>query len=132
MPDKPKVIIVTLLLTAFSFYSAFLYTGLPVKDYSINQEASSGKLVWQQYNCTACHQIYGLGGYLGPDITNVYSVRGPDYIRSIMKNGTDIMPNLHLSEQELNNLITYLKTIDNSGISDSRTFKIKNDGTIEQ
>ena len=132
MADTQRGIILATLVTAFSIYSAHLYTSLPVKSYPVNKDASAGKQVWQQYNCTACHQVYGLGGYLGPDLTNVYSFRGPDYIKMLMKSGTDIMPNLHLSEDEINNLLAYLKNIDSSGSADARTFKLKKDGTIEQ
>jgi len=43
---------------------------------SFSEKALQGQQLWQQNNCFSCHQIYGLGGYLGPDLTNVYSQRG--------------------------------------------------------
>jgi nitric oxide reductase subunit C len=96
--------------------------------------ASEGKLLWQKYNCNACHQIYGLGGYLGPDLTNVYSHKGkgPDYIRTFLQHGTDIMPDFKLNDTEVNALVTYLQAVDATGTSDPKTFKIHADGTIEQ
>jgi nitric oxide reductase subunit C len=130
--DKQKIIIAVSLLISFLFYSFFIYSSLPVKNYSINKEISKGKLVWQQYNCTACHQVYGLGGYLGPDLTNVYSIRGKDYIKALLSYGTASMPNFHLSEQEKNALVAYFNNIDASGKSDPRSFIINTDGTIEQ
>ena len=42
----------------------------------MNKEAITGKVLYQKYNCTACHQIYGLGGFLGPDLTIVVSQQG--------------------------------------------------------
>lgn len=130
--DKQKMIVTASLVAAFLFYSFFLYSSLPMKDYTINEETSTGKLVWQQYNCNACHQVYGLGGYLGTDLTNIYSLKGADYIKAFLNNGTAIMPNFHLTEQEKNALLAYLKSIDASGKSDPRSFTIKYDGTIEQ
>jgi nitric oxide reductase subunit C len=130
--DKQKLMIVVSLLIAFLSYSCFIYTSLPVKNYKIPQESNIGKTVWQQYNCNACHQVYGLGGYIGPDLTNVYSLRGTAYIKAFLGNGTASMPNFHLSEKEMNALVAYLKTIDASGNSDPRKYTIKYDGSIEE
>ena len=130
--DRQHFIIITVLMASFLSYSIYLYSALPVKPQPLNKEADSGKLTWQKYNCNACHQVYGLGGYLGPDITNVYSVRGPAYIQAFLKNGTVIMPNFHLTEKESNDLLSFLKAIDASGKSDPKTFILHDDGTIEQ
>ncbi|MGZ5244894.1 MAG: c-type cytochrome [Bacteroidia bacterium] len=84
---------------------------------NIPADAAKGKLVYQEYNCQACHQIYGLGGYMGPDLTNVISSpgKGELYARALMMSGTAKMPNLNLSEQELTHLTEYLKYIDKTG-----------------
>ena len=76
------------------------------------KDVDAGKMVWQQYNCNACHQVYGLGGYLGPDLTNVYSNRGSEYIQAFLKNGTGSMPQFHLTETETSLLLSFLKEID--------------------
>ena len=130
--DRQRFIALTVLLAAFLCYSFFLYSALPVKNYPVRKEADSGKLAWQKYNCNACHQVYGLGGYLGPDITNIYSAKGAVYIRAFLKTGTAIMPDFHLSEKEINDLISFMKVIDASGKSDPKTFTLHHDGTIEQ
>lgn len=130
--DRHRFAVISLLLAAFIGYSLFLYAALPVQVAAANKEADSGKLVWQQYNCNACHQVYGLGGYLGPDLTNVYSVKGPAYIQAFLKNGTTIMPNYHLTGREITDLTAFLESIDASGKSDPKTFTLKYDGTIEQ
>jgi|CXWL01.1.fsa_nt_gi nitric oxide reductase subunit C len=130
--DRQRMIVAAVLVVTFLFYSFYLYFSLPVKDNGITGEASKGKLVWQQYNCNACHQVYGLGGYLGPDLTNTYSLKGPAYIDAFLKSGTVIMPKFHFTKQEINALLAYMKNVDASGKSDPRTFTINNDGTIEQ
>lgn len=130
--DHHKIIIVAGLVFAFLCYSIGLYSFLPEPDPNPDSQVQSGKLVWQKYNCVACHQVYGLGGYLGPDLTNVISKRGSDYTRAFLQNGTDIMPNLHLTDQEIDHLLSYLQDLDKSGISDPRTFTIKSSGTISQ
>ena len=131
IPEKRKMIVLLLLLFCYLLYSLILYSELPVKLYSKNQEGEIGKLVWQKYNCNSCHQLYGLGGYLGPDLTNVYSSRSKEYIKSFLINGTATMPKFNVNEYEINSLIQYFRSIDNSGKSDPRIFRIKTDGTIE-
>ena len=87
-----------------------------VADLSI-PEAVEGKLVWQKHNCSSCHQIYGLGGYMGPDLTNIMSAkgRGEMYVRALLKTGTARMPNFHLEETEIDALAAYLHAVDSSG-----------------
>lgn len=92
-----------------------------------------GKMIWQEKNCTACHQIYGLGGFLGPDLTNIYSVegKGPVYIRAFVTAGNPTMPSFQLKEEELTALVEYLRHVDSSGKADPKEFKVNYDGTIE-
>lgn len=74
---------------------------------------------WQEKNCQSCHQLYGLGGYMGPDLTNIASEKGkgPGYMQSFIKYGTGKMPNLNLSDTEVANIIAYLSWVDKSGRS---------------
>ncbi|MDP1843969.1 MAG: cytochrome c [Sediminibacterium sp.] len=132
LKDQSKFIVAGFLMVSFLSYSGYLYSHLPIADNQLDKTAEKGKAIWQQYNCSACHQVYGLGGYLGPDLTNAYSKRGPIYIQAFITNGTNIMPNNHLSESEIAELIKYLKTIDASGKSDPKTFTIQNNGFIHQ
>ncbi|MBS3913034.1 MAG: cytochrome c [Bacteroidetes bacterium] len=90
----------------------------------------NGKMVWQKYNCQSCHQIYGLGGYLGPDLTNVYQKGGEAYIRGMVQSGTDVMPAFKMSNSELDALEIYFKNMNQSGVSDPREFVVEYDGFI--
>lgn len=132
LPDKNKLYIAIILIAAFIFYSGFLYSSLPVKNITSSKVSTEGKMLWQQNNCIACHQVYGLGGYLGPDLTNTYSLKGPAYISAFLKSGTVSMPNFQFSDHEVNALLSYLQNIDASGKADPRTFIINYDGTIKQ
>ena len=130
--EKQKIWVLSFLLLTFLGYSLYLYINLPVKANPNNMESVNGKLVWQKYNCNACHQVYGLGGFLGPDLTNVYSKKGFGYTRAFLKTGTTAMPNFNLSDLEINSLLAYLQNIDASGKSDPRTFTLQTNGTIQQ
>lgn len=127
-----KLAVLSILMLAFLCYSFFLYT-MPAADRRpANKDVDAGKLVWQKYNCNACHQVYGLGGYLGPDLTNVYSKKGEEYILAFLKSGTNAMPVFNLNPEETKALLAFLKDMDISGKADPRTFTINKDGTIEQ
>ena len=130
--DKQKLTIAIVLLISFLSYSFFIYASLPVKALPVTAKVGEGKMLWQKYNCSSCHQVYGLGGYLGPDLTNIYSTKGSAYINAFLKSGTTIMPNFNLNKQEIESLTAYLHNMDSSGKSDPRTFKLNYDGTIEQ
>lgn len=125
------------LCIAFLIFSMTIYLRpLQIKKYNasaINQ-ASEGRLVWQKYNCHVCHQLYGLGGYLGPDLTNVYQKYNdkPDVLRHLFKGGVKQMPvfNLTINEEDL--LIDFLKSTDESGNADPRSFKKMSNGMIKQ
>ncbi len=114
-----NAIVLTLLCLAFLAFSIAVYTigtaGKP--EHNMNAQAAEGLALYRKHNCTACHQLYGLGGYRGPDITNVVSSngKGPDYVRGILKNGLGQMPNLGLQDAEVDALVSFLKHADKSG-----------------
>lgn len=87
-------------------------------------------MVWQKYNCQSCHQLYGLGGYLGPDLTNLVSQQGKsdEYIAGIIRSGTKQMPAFSITDDELQQLIQFLNTINLSGKANPSDYKISPDG----
>lgn len=125
------------LFVLFSINTAIIYVSGSENDPAdkfLTQGAKDGKLLFQEYNCISCHQIYGLGGYMGPDLTNVMSEpnKGEGYVKSFIQNGTLRMPNFKLTESEVSALAAYLNYIDKTGISPVRDFEIEFDGTITQ
>lgn len=96
--------------------------------------AGEGRLVFQKYNCQSCHQFYGLGGHLGPDLTNEYSrLNGNEAaLRMYFKGGMKQMPKFDLTTEEEDALIEFLKSTDASGKADPRTFKRLSNGMTQQ
>lgn len=129
---KVKIITFIALTVAFLFYTAFLYLSDFQQSEPANKMAQNGKLIWQQKNCVSCHQIYGLGGHLGPDLTNVYNDKPEAYITAFLQSGNRVMPNFNLTKDEINDLIEFFKYINTTGTANPNSF-IKNiDGTITQ
>jgi nitric oxide reductase subunit C len=124
------------LFVCFIAFSVWIYT-IPLFSPSQYSEkelhlVAEGRLVWQKYNCHTCHQLYGLGGYLGPDLTNVYSRSGNNeyYIRAIVKSGVKQMPAFEISEEEMNALLQFLKNVDQSGTSNPQDYQPEILGTF--
>ncbi|PTD96378.1 c-type cytochrome [Pseudothauera lacus] len=90
---------------------------LPKTDnrHNITADVAAGKHIWETRNCLGCHTLLGEGAYYAPELGNVYKRRGPDFIKAWMMAqptgtpGRRQMPNFHLSDEELDQLIAFLK-----------------------
>jgi nitric oxide reductase subunit C len=118
-----KIAAFSILFTVYAVYSFTVYTKgtelslsvTPAEKAMINK----GKELFQQYNCIACHQVYGLGGYLGPELTTAYSDphRGEIYMKTFLMAGGPRMPNYHFTNEEVNSIISYLKYVDATAVT---------------
>ena len=134
--NNPKLTAVLLLITAFIIYTGIVYTTGTAKNNSVplTDNVRNGKIIWQKKNCTACHQLYGLGGYMGPDLTNVISSsgKGEFYAEAFIRSGTKVMPNFQFKDNEVKSLIAFLKYVDASGKFPMKDFGVTYYGTIEE
>lgn len=132
MSDKFKISILLTLLVSFLCYSFYLYQpGLDMQNVP-GRMADKGKKLWQEKNCGSCHQVYGLGGYLGPDLTNIYSSRTEAHIKAFLRTGTNVMPDFKLNDEQIAQLVAYLKSMDSTGIAAPHQLKVNYNGTIER
>ncbi|GAB4092913.1 c-type cytochrome [Flaviaesturariibacter terrae] len=114
-----RIAIALALFASYVLYSALVFTKgteLPTGQPALSAAAARGKELYQQYNCQACHQLFGLGGYLGPDLTHAWSDprRGPLYLNALLQSGGSRMPDFHLSTDERECLLAYLRSVDQS------------------
>lgn len=104
----------------------------PVKDNPsfkpdvMSEAAAVGKGCYERNGCIACHSINNIGGWLGPRLDGIggrrnkqeiiqYITKPPVRIRE-STNEQEVwpqMPNLNLTETEIAQLTTYLKTLPN-------------------
>lgn len=118
------------LIVLYVLYSIWVYSAGTDGPVSMNVPAQRGKKLYQELNCVSCHQLYGLGGYMGPDLTNVISQKGKDYAAAFIKNGTTKMPNFHLSDAEVDFISEYLKEVDKTGHSPNFDYEIRMNGNV--
>ena len=81
----------------------------------VTEAVAHGKRVWEKHACINCHTIFGEGAYFAPELGNVYERRGPEFIKAWMKAqptgapGRRQMPQFHLTDEELDQLVAFLK-----------------------
>jgi nitric oxide reductase subunit C len=118
-----RIIIFGGLFFLYVVYSAVVYSkgteNLTASMFTEGTKIMAGKKLFQQHNCIACHQLYGLGGYLGPELTTAYSdpQRGELYMKAFLQAGGPRMPNFHFTKEEIDAIISYLKYVDTSAVT---------------
>lgn len=117
-----KIVILFVLLTSYVGYSVWVYTSGTSSNTGMTADAIRGKVLWQQKNCQNCHQLFGLGGYMGPDLTTVISDsrRGRLYAKGMITAGGSRMPNFHFDKKEVNELIAWLEYVDRTSEKNTR------------
>jgi len=102
------------------YLSSLFFPSTSVARIEMDHKSRLGQQVWQRKNCISCHSIYGLGGHLGPDLTQIIERKGPAFTQAYILAGGYKMPPQTLTQLELDQLISYL-----SFLSDSGTYPIK-------
>ena len=90
---------------------------LPSRDNreNLSAEVAAGKHIWETRNCIGCHSLLGEGAYFAPELGNVYTRRGPEFIKAWIQSmpteapGRRQMPNFNLSDEELDQLVAFFK-----------------------
>lgn len=121
------------LVLVFALYSVIVYTQESASSvHTMGEQALAGEKLWQEHNCTACHQLYGLGGYLGPDLTNVVSspYKNELYLKSFFDGGVGAMPNFRFTNREKDQLIAFLRHVDSTGYYPLRDPEVTADGWV--
>lgn len=118
------------LVVSYLLYNVYVYTSGTEEKVVITEEARRGRQVFQDYNCISCHQIYGLGGHMGPDLTNTVNEKGPMYPRAFIMAGTQKMPKFDLTPQELDDIIAYLTYVSETSQYQTTGYSLTWYGTV--
>ena len=114
-------------------YNLYLYNTSGSSKTSLSNAALKGQKIWQDNNCTACHQLYGLGGYLGPDLTNIASnpKKGIEYAKAFFNSGIKSMPKFNFTEDEKNDLSDFLNEVDQTGFYPNKNAEFNYNGWVD-
>jgi ubiquinol-cytochrome c reductase cytochrome b subunit len=82
----------------------------------VNQLVLDGQKVYRDVNCSYCHSINGVGGAIGPDLTNIASKLTKNQLTTYLQNPDLMVPNtlhpkLQFTPDEMTALVAYLETL---------------------
>ena len=122
------------LVAMFIIYNIVIYTqGTSNETPKMSAMAIKGEQLYQDNNCTACHQLFGLGGYLGPDLTNIISneSKGGMYVKALLNSGVKSMPEFNFTEEEKEALVQFLTEVDQCGYYPIVDADMRADGWVD-
>jgi len=82
---------------------------------ALSPQAALGRRVWHDYNCQSCHQLYGFGGFLGPDLTNAHERLSEARLKTVLTVGAGQMPAFDLNEEERRGIAMFLAEVHRTG-----------------
>jgi len=119
-PSVRREIALWILLAVYAGVSVVAHTDYPRRsdDPPLNAVEQDGLRLWRANNCQACHQIYGFGGFLGPDLTNRVTDDTPDETYWwILTKGSGRMPAFDFEDSEREAIMAYLRAVNRTGRS---------------
>ena len=95
----------------------------------LNASAMRGRAIWQGHNCQVCHQLYGYGGFLGPDLTNAAGRISREQLAQQVAQGNDQMPAFGFDGRQVDDLWAFLLAMDASGQGQARQARLTSERT---
>lgn len=111
---KSKIWMMVILAGTFIVQSYLVYSD-PSDSPPLSEIALLGRNVWHENNCQSCHQFYGFGGFIGPDLTNAYVRVTSERLTRLLTVGSGKMPAFKLSKEEINGFRAYLNHMNETG-----------------
>ena len=112
VPPSTRRTLLAGLVLCFGVQTWLVYSDEP-SGVRLEGEELAGAHAWQRHNCQSCHQLYGFGGFLGPDLTNAADRLGPDGLRQrleqVVTEGAGQMPAFDTSPDERAALVAFLQ-----------------------
>ncbi|MBX3247827.1 MAG: c-type cytochrome [Myxococcales bacterium] len=87
-------------------------------EHLLTESAIRGKHLFDQSNCMGCHTILGEGAYYAPELTRVFSRRGPEFIEAMLRDpeamypGRRRMQQYDFTDQEIADLVAFFEWVD--------------------
>lgn len=107
------------LVAAFAVQTYLVYSDpTGEKNPALSEQALAGREIWLSKNCQVCHQLYGFGGFLGPDLTNSAPRLERNRLKELLTTGSKQMPAFHMTDTEIAQLYAFLSEIDKTGIGE--------------
>ncbi|MCB2015985.1 MAG: cytochrome c, partial [Hydrogenophaga sp.] len=117
-----------LIFLGLSAHSHFYIRNTSTNEATLTESVIAGKHLWEKHGCINCHTLMGEGAYFAPELMNVMTrwgvetddhAGGAEALKAWMDamptgiEGRRQMPQFNLNEQQLNDLVEFLKWTSN-------------------
>ncbi|MDP6520514.1 MAG: cytochrome c [Planctomycetota bacterium] len=126
MDPRSRRLLLAMLVGAFCLQTWLIYSDPIGREHPpLSAAATRGRALYHSHNCQSCHQIFGFGGFLGPDLTNLARRRGDTEslardLTQILTTGSERMPAFKLSDGERSDLASFFTELDRLGVGQVR------------
>jgi nitric oxide reductase subunit C len=116
-------LLLTVAITTFTFAMLINYSINQIVPSQVSKESVKGKKVWEEKGCIQCHAILGNGGYSAPDLTDVISRRGEEWVVKFLQNPPILKTSktrrhIGLEKKESENMVNFLIFIEEIRVPD--------------
>ncbi len=116
MSTRARQVLLVSLVAVFFLQGWLVYTDPAGRaTAALSGQASAGRDVWHRHNCQSCHQIYGFGGFLGPDLTNATERLTRARVDTVLTIGAGQMPAFDLSDADRRAIEAFLAEVHETG-----------------
>lgn len=105
-----KKTLLAVLVAAFVVQTWLVYSD--DRQEPLSEAALAGRRLWHENACQVCHQLWGQGGFLGPDLTNAASRVDEARLSLLLTRGSGQMPAFGMSNAEIGQIAAYLEALD--------------------
>ncbi|MGY8777895.1 MAG: c-type cytochrome [Longimicrobiales bacterium] len=105
-----KKVMLSVLVVCFAIQTGLVYSDSV--DLTLSEDAVEGRKLFHDGSCQVCHQLWGQGGFLGPDLTNAASRLDETRLVSLLTVGSGQMPAFNYSPEQIGHLRAFLEEID--------------------
>jgi len=95
------------------FVVSAMLPGRTMPSNEVDERVQTGWHQWRSHNCVSCHSLYGLGGHIGPDLTDVTERWNAEFVQAKIRGGGAGMP--AFPDADVEALTTYLAYMSSSG-----------------
>lgn len=121
MSPSARKLLIAALLCAFCLQSWMVYADPAGRtEPPLSPAGARGRALWHDHNCQSCHQLFGFGGFLGPDLTNAVEQLSEARIEHILTLGSGQMPAFELPGDERADLTRFLEEMSARGRGQAR------------
>lgn len=108
-PSSKKVLL-SVLVATFVVQTSLVYSD--DVDLVLTDDAVAGRKLFHDGSCQVCHQLWGQGGFLGPDLTNAASRVDQTRLASLLTVGSGQMPAYGYDDGQIAEIRAFLVEID--------------------